>query len=116
MANKPSDYHANTAAVPYILDQFAYFIETPYDPHENAMSGCNVDRPQAGGSANGRFILANHNRNNEFIGINLPDLPNAGTTNSIASIRAQTNNCQSLHGRVPNVVLVSFLLHCLFTS
>lgn len=71
------------------------------------VSGCNIDRP-AGASADGRLILANHNRNYEVLGIDLPDLVHAGDTNSVASITAQTNTCKGLYGRVPNVVLVSF--------
>ncbi|GAP83101.1 putative tat pathway signal sequence [Rosellinia necatrix] len=102
------DYHSDTGKVPYILDEFAYFIETPFDPHEDALSGCNVDRP-AGASADGRLILANHNRNNAVFGIDLPDLANAGDTNSVASITAQTNNCKQQLGRVPNVVLLDYV-------
>lgn len=102
------DYHSDTSQVSYILDEFTYFFETPFDPHEDALSGCNVDRP-AGASPDGRLILANHNRNNEVIGIDLPDLPNAGDTNSIASITAQTDNCNGLYGRVPNVVLLDYV-------
>ncbi|KAI8624809.1 PLC-like phosphodiesterase [Xylariaceae sp. FL1651] len=102
------DYHADTTKVPYILDEFAYYFETPFDPTEDQLTVCNVDRP-AGASADGRMILANHNRNVDVLGIDLPDLVNADDTNSIASITAQTNTCMGLYGRVPNVVLLDYV-------
>ncbi|KAI0399799.1 PLC-like phosphodiesterase [Xylaria palmicola] len=103
------DYHADTSKVPYILDQFAYYFETPFDPHEDQLSGCNIDRP-SGASADGRLILANHNRNYEILGINLPDLAHAIDTNSVASITAQTDTCKGQYGRNPNVVLLDYVV------
>ncbi|KAI0911260.1 PLC-like phosphodiesterase [Ustulina deusta] len=102
------DYHSDTSKVPYILDEFAYYFETPFDPLEDQLSGCNIDRP-AGASAGGRLILANHNRNYEVFGISLPDLVNAAGTNSVDSITAQTNTCNQLYGRIPNVVLLDYV-------
>ncbi|KAI1179264.1 PLC-like phosphodiesterase [Nemania sp. FL0916] len=102
------DYNSDTSKVPYILDEFAYWFETPFDPLEDQLTVCNVDRP-AGASSDGRLILANHNRNVEFIGIDLPDLADAGTTNSVDSIMAQANTCKSETGRVPNVVLLDYV-------
>ncbi|KAI1438426.1 PLC-like phosphodiesterase [Xylaria sp. CBS 124048] len=103
------DYHANISKVPYILDEFAYYFETPFDPLEDQLNDCNVDRP-AGASASGRMILANHNRNYDLLGIDLPDLVDIETTNSITSITAQANNCTTLHGRKPNVVLLDYVV------
>ncbi|KAI0535356.1 PLC-like phosphodiesterase [Xylaria digitata] len=103
------DYHSDTSKVPYILDEFAYYFETPFDPLEDQLSGCNIDRP-AGASADGRLILANHNRNYEILSISLPDLAHASGTNSVDSITAQTNTCNEQHGRIPNVVLLDYVL------
>ncbi|KAI0390883.1 PLC-like phosphodiesterase [Xylariaceae sp. FL0594] len=102
------DYHSDTSKVPYILDEFSYFIETPFDPHADQLSGCNVDRP-AGASADGRLVLANHNRNTEVLGIDLPDLVDADDTNSVDSIAQQASTCHGLYGRNPNVVLLDFV-------
>ncbi|KAI0468098.1 PLC-like phosphodiesterase [Xylaria cf. heliscus] len=102
------DYNSDTSKVPYILDEFAYYFETPFDPLADALSGCNIDRP-SGASADGRLILANHNRNYEILGIDLPDLAHATDTNSVASITAQSNTCKQQHGRVPNVVLLDYV-------
>ncbi|KAI0430690.1 PLC-like phosphodiesterase [Xylaria sp. FL1042] len=102
------DYNSDTSKVPYILDEFAYYFETPFDPQEAQLTVCNVDRP-AGASADGRLILANHNRNEEILGISLPDLVNASDTNSVDSITAQANTCSSMYGRNPNVILLDYV-------
>ncbi|KAI1273747.1 PLC-like phosphodiesterase [Xylaria sp. FL0933] len=102
------DYNSDTSKVPYILDEFAYYFETPFDPQEAQLTVCNVDRP-AGASADGRLILANHNRNEVILGISLPDLVNASDTNSVDSITAQANTCSSMYGRNPNVILLDYV-------
>ncbi|KAI0972346.1 PLC-like phosphodiesterase [Xylaria arbuscula] len=102
------DYNSDTSKVPYILDEFAYYFETPFDPQEAQLTVCNVDRP-AGASADGRLILANHNRNVEVLGIDLPDLAQASSTNSVDSITAQSDTCNSLYGRIPNVILLDYV-------
>lgn len=108
------DYHANTAQVPYILDEFAYYFETPYNETvaSHNFTDCVIDRP-AGASANGRMGLVNHMMHLEFLGIQIPDEGSAGTTNSPASIQAQSSVCEGLYGRAPNVVLVSCSLRFL---
>lgn len=57
------------------------------------------------------MIFANHNLNNEFLGILTPAQDEAADTNSIDSITRQTNICSDNYGRVPNVVMVSSLLY-----
>lgn len=109
-----SDYHADTTQVPYILDEFSYYFETPYNEtvaSHNFMD-CVIDRP-AGASADGRMGLVNHMLHLEFLGIEVPDEGSAGTTNSRASIEAQSSVCEGLYGRTPNVVLVSSSLRSL---
>ncbi|KAI5923153.1 PLC-like phosphodiesterase [Camillea tinctor] len=105
------DYNSDQSKVPYILNEFAYYFETPFDPTEDILeSQCNIDRP-AGASADGRMYLVNHNRNVEiFPDVLIPDLIKAGDTNSIDSITAQTNLCSSTYGRTPNVVLLDWVL------
>ncbi|KAJ8123411.1 hypothetical protein ONZ43_g639 [Nemania bipapillata] len=103
------DYYSDTSKVPYILDEFSYYFETPFDPQAAQLTVCNIDRP-AGASSTGRMILANHNRNYEVLGISLPDLAQAGNTNSVSSITAQSNTCKSLYGRNANVVLLDYVV------
>ncbi|CAK7233847.1 hypothetical protein SBRCBS47491_008750 [Sporothrix bragantina] len=106
------DYHADTAQVNYILDEFTYLYETPYDTTDPKFAECTIDRPP-GASASGRMGLVNH-----FLDVELdlfgeviliPDTIKAGTTNSISSITAQTNLCVNAYGRQPNFVLLDFI-------
>ncbi|KAK9235885.1 PLC-like phosphodiesterase [Lipomyces kononenkoae] len=104
------DYGANVSTVPYILDEFAYFFETPYDQTDPNFSQCKVDRP-TNATAAGRMYLVNHTLNINLLdlGILIPDRDDAATTNSVASIEAQANLCAGLYGRNPNVMLLDFV-------
>lgn len=103
--NKP-DYHADPSSVPYILDEFTYFFETPYDVTDKSFNQCTLDRP-GGASANGRMYIVNHFLDVDIFGILIPDQINAPKTNSRASILAQSNLCYQTWGRLPNFILVS---------
>lgn len=103
------DYNTNTSAVPWIMDEFAYYFETRFDETDSAFPECNIDRP-SGASGDGRMGLVNHMLHIDILGIQIPDRPAVGTTNSVASIDAQSSICKGLYGRAPNVVLVSQML------
>jgi hypothetical protein len=92
--------------VPYILDEFAYFFETPYDVTDKNFGFCNLDRP-SGASAEGRMYIVNHFLDFDIFGIKIPDQINAPKTNSRSSILAQANLCYQAWGRQPNFILVS---------
>jgi hypothetical protein len=112
--------------VPYVLDEFHYFFETPYDttdpnfpeyacplvflvqPKANsALDRCSIDRPP-GASAAGRMMLVNHDLDLMIGSISIPDNGADSTTNSPASIEAQSSICSGLYGRNPNVILVDY--------
>ncbi|KAI1773412.1 PLC-like phosphodiesterase [Hypoxylon cercidicola] len=103
------DYNMDISKVPYILDEFIYYFETPFSPTEANFVQCNVDRP-SGASADGRMFLANHNLNIEILpDVLIPAPLEASDTNSVASITAQTDICMQNYGRYPNVVLLDFV-------
>ena len=106
------DYHADTSKVDYILDEFAFIYETPFDTTDAAFAQCTVDRPPNGDTA-ALMGLVNHFLDAEIdlFGdkILIPDTLKAGTTNSLASITAQTSLCVSQHARTPNFVLLDFI-------
>ncbi|KAI1098469.1 PLC-like phosphodiesterase [Jackrogersella minutella] len=103
------DYNMDTSKVPYILDEFGYWFETPFSPTKDNFIQCNVDRP-AGASADGRMFLANHNLNVEILpDVLIPDPEQASDTNSMANITSQTDICVQNYGRNPNVVLLDFV-------
>ena len=104
------DYGADMSSVPYILDEFAYFFETPYDVTDASFPDCSVNRP-AGASPNGRMYIVNHFLDLDIVGILIPDRGAASTTNAATgtgSIGAQSALCESLYSRPPNFVLVDF--------
>lgn len=106
------DYHADSGKVDYILDEFAFIWETPFDTTDPAFAQCTVDRPPNGDT--GRLMgLVNHFLDVEInlFGqqILIPDSVEAYKTNSLASITAQTSLCASQHARVPNFVLLDFI-------
>ncbi|OTA70685.1 PLC-like phosphodiesterase [Hypoxylon sp. EC38] len=103
------DYNMDTSKVPYILDEFAYWFETPFSPTKDNFVQCDIDRP-SGVSADGRMFLANHNLNIEILpDVLVPAPTEAADTNSIESITSQTNICVKNYGRNPNVVLLDFV-------
>ncbi|KAK3682166.1 PLC-like phosphodiesterase [Podospora appendiculata] len=102
------DYHADTSKVPYILDEFAYFFETPYDTTDSSFPECTLDRP-AGASPDGRMYIVNHFLDIDIFGILIPDRLSAPRTNSVSSILAQSDLCYRAWGRVPNFILLDWI-------
>ncbi|KAJ5712848.1 uncharacterized protein N7483_010029 [Penicillium malachiteum] len=105
------DYGADTSTVDYILDEFAYYFETPYDVTDKTFSNCSIDRP-AGASASGRMYLVNHYLDLDILGIDIPDRGAAGTTNAATgegSLGAQATECEGIYDRAPNVMLADFV-------
>ncbi|RLL93563.1 hypothetical protein CFD26_103181, partial [Aspergillus turcosus] len=104
-------YGADVNSVPYILDEFSYYFETPYDVTDPTFPDCSINRPP-GASAAGRMYIVNHFLDVDILGILVPDRLRAPLTNSVSgsgSIGAQGALCSSLYGRNPNVVLVDFV-------
>ncbi|KAF3394342.1 PI-PLC X domain-containing protein 1 [Penicillium rolfsii] len=105
------DYGADTSKVNYILDEFVYYFETPYDVTDSGFSSCSIDRP-SGASASGRMYIVNHFLDVDILGVKIPDRGAAGTTNAATgqgSIGAQAAECEGLYQRAPNAVLLDFV-------
>ena len=105
------DSYANQSAVDFILPEFIYMWETPFD-QTNQSFPCNVDRPNSlrGQIPTGRLSVVNH-----FLDIALPDnilipdRPELNVTNGVSgfgSLGAQAQECAALYGRYPNFMLV----------
>ena len=98
------------ASVPYILDEFTYFFETPYDTTDPSFPECSIDRPP-GAKPDGRMYIVNHFLDLDLLGIDIPDREALNTTNAatgVGSIGAQADLCIGLYGRAPWGVLVDF--------
>ncbi|KAJ5758237.1 uncharacterized protein N7511_006931 [Penicillium nucicola] len=105
------DYGADAAKVPYILDEFTYYFETPYDVTDSKFSSCKIDRP-SGASAAGRMYVVNHFLDVDILGVLIPDRDKADATNAATgegSIGAQAALCEGLYSRKPNVLLADFV-------
>lgn len=102
------DYDANESVVPYIMNEFAYFFETPYDTTDPTFPECSLNRPP-GASPDGLMYIVNHFLDLDILGIDIPDNAADTTTNAATgsgSIGAQADLCESIYGRWPNFVLV----------
>jgi hypothetical protein len=107
------DYYANQTEVDFILDEFTYMWETPFD-QTNSSFPCTVNRPPSleGQIPKGRLSVINH-----FFDITLPDdilVPDRAAldvTNGISgagSLGEQAIQCAQIYGAYPNFFLVDF--------
>ena len=98
-------------SVPYILDEFTYFFETPYDTTDPTFPQCKIDRPSGLTTADGRMYIVNHFLDLDLGGIDVPDDADDKTTNAATgkgSIGAQADICIGLYERAPWGVLVDY--------
>jgi len=123
------DYEADTSTVPYILPQFDYFFETPFNTLDASFSQCAIDRGPKGSGGDGLMYIVNHFLDievgadvleipdkildlvvpDESKRVLIPDVDSNFVTNAVTgdgSIGAQAELCQSIWGRWPNVLLV----------
>ena len=110
------DYGAKPTSVPYILNEFAYFWETPYDTTDPTFSQCAIDRPYLAADATPaarrdveqRMYIVNHYLDTKVLGMEVPDRRDAKKTNAWESVGRQAGLCERVHGRKPRVVLVDY--------
>ncbi|EON99901.1 putative tat pathway signal sequence protein [Phaeoacremonium minimum UCRPA7] len=114
------DYNYNATAAPWLLDEFGYFWETPFDPEDTSFP-CTVQRPprlmgdeNVEAARNSMYIM-NHNLNVEvsLLGASLlvPAVTSLNTTNNVSgdgSLGMAANNCRSDWGRAPNFLTVDY--------
>lgn len=114
------DYNYNATAAPWLLDEFGYIWETPFDPEDSTFP-CTVQRPprlmgdeNVEAARNSMYIM-NHNLNVEvsLLGASLlvPAVTSLNTTNNVSgdgSLGLSANNCRSDWGRAPNFLTVDY--------
>lgn len=110
------DYEADQVAIPWLLDEFANFWETPFSPTDRDFP-CNVDRPpnQDREISRDRLYIANHNLNVDVqiagLSLLIPASTLLNETNAVqgyGSAGAMVNNCTADWARPPTVILVDF--------
>ncbi|KAF8304909.1 PLC-like phosphodiesterase [Clavulina sp. PMI_390] len=98
------DYNTDTSAAPYILPEFNYIWETPYDVTDSTFP-CSVDR-----GTSSSMLMINHFLDKSVLGVDIPYRSAAATTNGQASILANAYGCTSLNGgKAPTFVLLDFV-------
>lgn len=109
LANHPQKPDTGASpSVPYILDEFTYFFETPYDTTDPTFPECTLDRPTKASPA-GRMYIVNHFLDVTIFGITVPDRSHDAQTNAATgpgSIGAQVGLCEDLYAQAPKGVLV----------
>lgn len=101
------DYNANETMLPWLLDEFAYMWENPYDQTTYPFN-CSLDR---GSNPLDKLYLMNHDKDNEFFGISYPDKANLNVTNALAGtngIVETVERCTNETKVRPSFVLVDF--------
>lgn len=112
------DSSTNTVA-PYLLDEFAFVFENPFEVLSLSGFSCIPDRPSAvKGNAqlavqSGRVPLMNHFLDTkQAFGIEVPDISNITTTNAptgpVGNLGDAASECTKLYGKAPTFILVDF--------
>lgn len=107
------DYGAD-GTVPFLLDEFKYYWETPFNTLDPLFAQCDMDRVNTlDKTGKSSMNIVNH-----FLDIQIPCtdilIPYrcmADSTNAVdgeGSIAAQAGRCRDTHGRNPNVILIDF--------
>lgn len=109
----------HSSSYPYLLDEFTYVFENPYDVTNSTGFNCTLDRPASVSSAssalgNGMMPLMNHFLDVDTgLGVQIPDTDDIATTNSpatdaIGALGTHAQTCVSAWGQKPVFVLVDF--------
>ena len=107
------------ANAPYLLNEFTFIFENPFQVTDAANFSCTADRPTAvhGNTAtavsSGRLSLVNHFLDlQEPFGIVVPDVANAKLTNAnsgvVGNLGTSASQCAQAFGKQPNFLLVDF--------
>lgn len=112
----PADTKA--AGAPYLLNEFSFVFENPYQVTSATNFTCTPDRPtEVHGQltkaiSSGRLSLVNHFLDlQEPFGIVVPDIANVKLTNSqtgIGALGVHAKDCAQKFGKQPNFLLVDF--------
>ena len=109
---------SNTVA-PYLLDEFTFVFENPFEVTSPTNFSCTASRPAsvqgntAGALGSGRMPLMNHFLDEvEFAGIEVPDVQNISTTNAPSggegNLGTAATTCNATYDRAPTFILVDF--------
>ncbi|KAI8365909.1 PLC-like phosphodiesterase [Radiomyces spectabilis] len=105
------DNNSDQTKVPWLMSQFPYVFETPYDNKNESSFSCVIDRPQDPPDPDNMMYVMNHflygTLNFGNTQIEIPQKGSADTTNS-DSLKKQAQTCTQTFGRQPNYLEVDF--------
>lgn len=111
------DPNANTVA-PYLLDEFTFVFENPFEVTSLSGFSCIPDRPSAvkgdtsAAVKSGRLPLMNHFKGVEQAFGTTPDVSSITTTNApsgpVGNLGDAAAECRTLYGKPPTFILVDF--------
>lgn len=109
---------SSNSVAPYLLDEFTFVFENPYNVTSLSNFSCTADRPASlqgqtsDAIASGRLPLVNHFLDtNAGFGIQVPDTGNITTTNGLTgtgSLGQAATSCTSEYGKKPTFFLVDY--------
>ena len=110
---------ASNTVAPYLLDEFVFLFENPFEVTSLSNFTCTPSRPAAvsgdpkAAINSGRLPLMNHFLDTSSgLGIESPDFSNITTTNApgndVGNLGKSASDCQQVYGRKPTFVLVDF--------
>ncbi|KAI4126689.1 MAG: hypothetical protein LQ338_003629 [Usnochroma carphineum] len=112
------DYGADQHQFPYLLNEFSYFWETPFDTLDPSFAQCKLDRPASlagsppdSDAVRQRMYIMNHFLDTKVLGMEVPDRRDASNTNAWrgkGSIGEQAGRCAGVWGKAPAAVLVDY--------
>ncbi|RUS13793.1 PLC-like phosphodiesterase [Endogone sp. FLAS-F59071] len=106
------DVGANYTVAPWLMAEYDFVFETPYDNQTPASFVCTIDRPTNPADPASMMYVMNHFLYGvDTIGslvVEIPQPGTANTTNSEASLGAEATLCNSTFNRIPNFLAVDF--------
>ncbi|KAI9025227.1 PLC-like phosphodiesterase [Phycomyces nitens] len=100
------DLGADQNILPWIMPQFNYVFETPYNNSNETSFSCVIDRPSNPEQPDEMMYVMNHFLYGSLV-IEIPQKGSANVTNA-ASLMKQSKTCTTTFGRQPNFLEVDF--------
>ncbi|KAG2197461.1 PLC-like phosphodiesterase [Mucor mucedo] len=106
------DEGADPNTYPWLMREWDFVFETPYDNHNETQFSCVIDRPSEPNSPTEYMYVMNHFLYGTLtLGSTVIEIPQKGTanvTNGETSLLKQATNCKQTFGRQPNFLEIDF--------
>ncbi|KAI8368744.1 PLC-like phosphodiesterase [Blakeslea trispora] len=106
------DEGTDTKKVEWLLPEWDFVFETPYDNKNESSFSCTIDRPAEPNNPTESMYVVNHFLYGTLtlgsLQIEIPQKGTANVTNSKSSLLVHAQNCQKTFGRQPNFLEIDF--------